>query len=177
MVLPQVINMRPPEELYEAISDRGREAVAGSPPGSRRPARLLRDDGAIGSAVDGPVMIEAYTTSQFPASCVVCTQGTDTALGLQGDAEWIIVGLEELGVPRQEATRGFCVAAGTPYPMVLEGDVEYVFVVCTTCVEKANEGRHRRFPSPVLVHTGAGIPVSTQPPLEELFSWLAEDEA
>jgi len=39
----------------------------------------------------------------YRETCIVCLRGTDTGLAFEGEAEWLLAGLEQLGVPEDEA--------------------------------------------------------------------------
>src|SRR4051812_26318089 len=74
----------------------------------RTMARLIHEGGVTGAVpppgIDG--------TSR--GSCFVCLRGTDTALRLRGDAEWIVAGLVALGVPGRELPQIMSSTYGTP---------------------------------------------------------------
>ena len=77
-------------------------------------------------------------------SCVVCGQGTDTALACKGAAEAHVAFLEMLGVPEGQAES--TVSFGTTSSRI--------YRVCARCVRESGRG----FPPPVLLTDGAKIP-------------------
>ena len=73
-------------------------------------------------------------------SCVVCLQGTDTALALTGEAEWVIASLVALGIPSDQATVLVSSVTGCDPGKVPIGDFTLVFRVCAGCA--ATVGAH-----------------------------------
>lgn len=87
--------------------------------------------------------------------CVVCGQGTDTALGFQGDANWVAAGLVVLGVPTEEAMDAVEDYWGGP-DAVPPGEFVQAVQVCAECVAKCPAD----FPAPgVLMHGVQTVPV------------------
>ena len=75
-------------------------------------------------------------------SCIVCFKGdVDTAVGFQGPAEWILAGLEALGVPKDQCygtLRAFLEEdgwEGAPGE-VPDGELLHYVRVCRECVKK-----------------------------------------
>lgn len=83
----------------------------------------------------------------YKGSCLVCLQGTDTGLAFSGHAEWLIAGVEMLGVPKDQSVatvEGFFAEKGAQPGMVLDGEYTMFVRVCAACVERAPAN----FPSP-----------------------------
>jgi hypothetical protein len=120
-------------------------------------AELTRDaeDAGVFMKVPPPGLNGTYEDT-----CVICLQGTDTGLALIGEGEWVIAGLEMLGVPRDEAGDTASRAFGSPLGHVPIGqDLKVVVTVCAACVEKAGHG----FPRPTPLFLGE-VPGVLQPP-------------
>ena len=84
----------------------------------------------------------------YSGSCVMCLRGTDTALAFTGEAEWLIAGLINLGLARDDANRtAFAMFEdmGCDPDMVPEGRQTFGVRVCAECVSKAP---YSGFPSP-----------------------------
>ena len=91
------------------------------------------------------------TPSDFKGSCVVCLQGTDTALGFAGSPEWCAAALQVLGVPEDQALRMMEAHNGSEqFPDYMELPVR----VCAACVERCPAS----FPRPVLALPGVQLP-------------------
>ncbi len=85
----------------------------------------------------------------YRGSCVVCLRGTDTALSFTGEAEWLVAGLQGLGIPDDQAlvmTEEFFAEKGADPGMVLDGDHTMPVRVCAECVAEAKPP----FPAPGL---------------------------
>lgn len=74
--------------------------------------------------------------------CVVCDQGTDTALAFEGVAEWLTAGLMVLGVPRQDAIA--MVEDTWPQGVAFDVVVTQPVRVCAACVARCAA----EFPAP-----------------------------
>ncbi|QSM01784.1 hypothetical protein PROPHIGD11-1_16 [Mycobacterium phage prophiGD11-1] len=87
------------------------------------------------------------------SSCIVCFQGTDTALAFYGSPEWCVAGLMTLGVPGDQAMATFESCHPNPSdPMTV------TYRVCSSCVERAG-----CLPEPKLTIPGFEIPAVYQP--------------
>jgi hypothetical protein len=95
---------------------------------------------------------------QFGA-CVVCRRGTDTALGFEGDAEWVLVGLGALGMPEERAVLLVGAQYGCDPGMVPDGTVSFPVRICAECASSGPPS----FPAPAVVVTGGPLPFITQP--------------
>lgn len=95
----------------------------------------------------------------FRGSCAVCLSGTDTILGFEGCAEWVIAGLGVLGVPIDEAPATLSAFRGLPNGTVPDGVFTQMVQVCERCVSDCSAP----FPRPVCDMVGAEIPVIRQP--------------
>jgi hypothetical protein len=94
-----------------------------------------------------------------PGSCFICRRGTDTAIGLRGEAEWIAVAMTKLGVPTtDEAVSAIGLATGCDPGKVPVGTFTMIVQVCSNCVTVADNG----FPAPTLNTDGALIPTLGQ---------------
>lgn len=93
-------------------------------------------------------------------SCVVCGQGTDTAVGVDGEAEWHIAALQLLGVPQEEATGVFENATGCGAGQVPEGRFKGPIRVCAACVSRS--AFHPKL-APALFADGHMLPTIAQP--------------
>lgn len=62
-------------------------------------------------------------------SCIVCGQGTDTALAFHGEAEWHMAALIVLGVPAAEVEQTYRSATGSDTGKVPAG--EFTVYPCT----------------------------------------------
>jgi hypothetical protein len=93
----------------------------------------------------------------YEGSCVNCMKGTDTALGFEGEAEWLMAGLAALGVPKDQALVMVSQHFKVPPGLVPDGTFRMVVKVCPACVEQSP------FPTPVLVLPGAVVPFVKQP--------------
>jgi hypothetical protein len=96
-------------------------------------------------------------------SCVVCGNGTDTALAVEGEAEWHIALLIELGVPEAEAPDVVSAGTNSDPGKVPAGRFKAVYRVCAACVERAPAD----FPAPVLFVEGGTMPMIVQPPEDQ----------
>jgi hypothetical protein len=65
-------------------------------------------------------------------SCTVCLQGTDSALALRGELEWIAAALIHLGIPFEEACELVRTMPEQPF-----GPDTFLFRVCQDCAEPA----------------------------------------
>ncbi len=92
-------------------------------------------------------------------SCCVCLRGTDTALAFQGEAEWLVAGLMQFGIPVREAEATVSIYFGYAVGEVPDGILTMPVRVCSACVSKAKPN----FPAPVVVMQDAQIPVIGQP--------------
>lgn len=94
--------------------------------------------------------VTAGLQGTYDGTCVACLQPTDTGLGFEGEAEWIIAGLTLLGVGQDEALQTLASADPRfrPVGKVPIGTVKVVFRVCGACAGKRN--------FPVALITAAG---------------------
>ena len=77
----------------------------------------------------------------YAGSCVVCLQGCDTALVLQGEAEWIVAGLTVLGITDvDEATAVVSQGTGCAPGRMPGGTVTVAIRCCEACVAKSGTG-------------------------------------
>jgi hypothetical protein len=76
----------------------------------------------------------------YGGSCVVCLQGCDTGLAFWGEAEWIIAGMTNLGIPQQEALIMLEDAFGCPPGTVPDGQIELPLTVCEACMARSGLG-------------------------------------
>lgn len=74
--------------------------------------------------------------------CIVCGQGTDTALVFEGDAHWAAAGVMVLGVPQAEAMA--LVEATWDEGIPLDEVVVQPVRVCAPCVARCRAS----FPTP-----------------------------
>jgi hypothetical protein len=101
---------------------------------------------------------------RFDGSCIVCLEGTDTALGFRGPQEFAAAGLQVLGVPSDQA--------GATIELLQREEPrdpdwsEWAFRVCVRCWKKAGIPG---IPEPVLAVVGADISTVTYtgPPMGE----------
>jgi hypothetical protein len=101
------------------------------------------------------------STTFRPGSCVNCGRGTDTALALDGEAEWYIAFLTVLGIAEDEATatlRAY-LDPSPPAGQVPDGRMTITVRVCAECVSQASAP----FPAPALAMPGMSVPVLRQP--------------
>jgi hypothetical protein len=74
----------------------------------------------------------------YEGSCVSCLRGTDTAVGLHGEAEWMIAFLvAKLHVPMDEAVTMFSVATGCDPGKAPRGEFAVRVTLCKECADKA----------------------------------------
>lgn len=92
-------------------------------------------------------------------SCVVCGRGTDTALSAEGEAEWHIAFLINLGVPEADAPDVVTAGTNSDPGKVPAGRFRAIYRVCATCVARAP---YAGFPAPVLLVKGGTLPVIRQ---------------
>jgi hypothetical protein len=71
----------------------------------------------------------------YRGSCVVCLQGCDTGLAFRGEAEWIIAGLQVLGLPAHEAETTVTAYTGCEPGLVPDGELTVPVRVCEACVQ------------------------------------------
>lgn len=83
-------------------------------------------------------------------SCTVCGHGTDTGLAFQGEPEWCIAALMQLGVTDAEHT--FRAALGVGRDDLLPGFLTTVYRLCSAC------SRNAGFPAPGLLLDGSDVP-------------------
>jgi hypothetical protein len=88
-------------------------------------------------------------------SCVVCGQGTDTAVGSVGEAEWHIAFLMMLGIPDDQATKIIA-----PSGSVSDGVYKSLVRVCADCFAKSPF--HPKV-KPALYVEGGELPLIAQP--------------
>jgi hypothetical protein len=88
-------------------------------------------------------------------SCIICGQGTDTALGFKGSGEAHIAFLIVLGVAEDEASATVSVATNSEPGMVPSGKFVATYRLCARCVREAEPD----FPPPVLLMVDGEIPV------------------
>ena len=94
-----------------------------------------------------------------PGSCVGCGHGTDTAIAVRGEAQWLAAFLVVLGVPADEASDTVIATLGTPATgQVPAGVLQVVFQVCTSCASASAA----RLPAPALATLGQ-LPLVAQP--------------
>lgn len=90
-------------------------------------------------------------------SCIACGQGTDTALGVEGPAEWHVAFLVVLGVPSEQAGAIVSGSTGNPPGSGPRFTYRASYRVCAGCVRDC--GAAPPFPAPMLALDGAEIPV------------------
>ena len=75
----------------------------------------------------------------YAHSCVICLQGCDTGLALHGEAEWIIAGLLNLGIPdMDEAATMLGTLHGCDPGMVPNGLGTVTIQLCHACLEASS---------------------------------------
>ena len=75
----------------------------------------------------------------YAHSCVICLQGCDTGLALHGEAEWIIAGLLNLGIPdMDEAATMLGTLHGCDPGMVPNGLGTVTIQLCQACLEASS---------------------------------------
>lgn len=87
------------------------------------------------------------------SSCIVCFQGTDTALAFRGSPEWCVAGLLVLGVPKDQAYATFELCHPNPPELMT-----VTYRVCASCASRSG-----RVPEPKLTIPGAEIPALCEP--------------
>jgi len=100
-------------------------------------------------------------------SCVACGRGTDTALAVEGEAEWHVAFLGVLGIPTDQAVDLAALTTGSQLGFAIlgthsklpDGRFLKMYRVCVECVEKS--GAH--LPRPVPAVEGADLPAVRQP--------------
>ncbi len=88
----------------------------------------------------------------YTGTCVACLTPTDTALGANGDAEWIIGFLVSLGIEFEEALKTLEWSEDS----VPSGVIKKTFRVCKSCADRNG------FPVALWI-AGAEIPYITHP--------------
>jgi hypothetical protein len=73
-------------------------------------------------------------------SCVVCLRGTDTGLAFTGEAEWVLAGLEVLGIPKNQAANMLEQVTGCDPGMVPAGDYTLGVRLCVKCAAASSAG-------------------------------------
>lgn len=74
----------------------------------------------------------------FEGSCVSCLQGTDTAVGLKGEAEWIIAfEVAKLQIPIDQAVTMLSLATGCDPGKAPNGELALRVALCRECADKA----------------------------------------
>ena len=66
----------------------------------------------------------------YEGACAVCLKPTDTGLVFDGEAEWTIAGLVNMGVPEDQAFDAAILAWGTDPGMVPAGKIKTQVRVC-----------------------------------------------
>jgi len=92
----------------------------------------------------------------YRGSCVVCLRPTDTGLATEGEADYAMAMLIELGVPEGQAPDVVSLAAGVEPGMAYVGRQTVVFRVCARCAAAAG------FVAPGLLAAGAPVPQYVQ---------------
>jgi hypothetical protein len=92
-------------------------------------------------------------------SSVICLRGTDTAIGVDGEAEWHIALLMELGIDETEAEKMLASATHCEPGMVPSGRFRGPIRVCADCAARSSIPRL----VPALYAEGAPIPHLIQP--------------
>ena len=90
--------------------------------------------------------------------CVACLTPTDTALGVEGEAEWHMAFLVALDIPEDQAALTVSEATNNPPGKVPVGRFPQTVRVCASCVEKSDAP----FPAPVLTLPGVDLPTIHQ---------------
>jgi len=72
-------------------------------------------------------------------SCIVCGQGTDTAVGVRGEAEWHIAFLTQIGIPYGQSAAMHAEEMGFVSPQSVAADGTYAthVRVCADCFAKS----------------------------------------
>ena len=73
-------------------------------------------------------------------SCSVCMRGTDTALALTGEAEWVIAGLTMFGLSADVAGVMVSDVTGCDVGMVPAGEVTVFVKLCRDCARASKAG-------------------------------------
>jgi hypothetical protein len=94
----------------------------------------------------------------YDGSCIACLRGTDSALGFQGEAEWIIAAIMHItGDPMEQAAETFRQVSGSAPGEVPDGIQTHVLRLCTECAARTS------LPvAPVALTTDAEVPTLTQ---------------
>lgn len=95
-------------------------------------------------------------SSDYAGSCAVCLTGTDTGISFEGEPDWLVAGLNILGVPYEQAVA--TVDPNMP-PLDDHGRARITYRVCQRCVKKCPAS----FPNPKLLISAGTIPVIHQP--------------
>ena len=83
-------------------------------------------------------LLEAGLKGNYEGSCVSCLRGTDTAVGLTGEAEWMIAFfVAKLQLPIEEAVTMFSLATGCDPGKAPSGEFAVRITLCKECAEKA----------------------------------------
>lgn len=92
-------------------------------------------------AIDAP---EPGIMGDYRESCVVCMQGTDTGLAVQGEAEVAQAVLQVMGVPSDQAATMaedyFAEVHGCTDGKVPAGTITFPVRICKACAEKTGTG-------------------------------------
>jgi hypothetical protein len=73
----------------------------------------------------------------YTEACVVCLSGTDTAVCVQGEPEFIAAAMHQLGVPLNDVPGTLSATMECEPGMVLDGWHSIVIRVCRTCAERS----------------------------------------
>lgn len=93
----------------------------------------------------------------YRGTCTLCLRATDTAIGFEGEAEYLIAGLIWLGVENEVAYRMVSEEFGCDPGMVPTGRHCLYVRLCAKC---AAEGG---YPDPKLWVVGGTVPTARQP--------------
>jgi hypothetical protein len=93
-------------------------------------------------------------------SCIVCGQGTDTAVGVRGEAEWHVAFMMQLGIPYDQANATHSFATGAAPGHVLDGIHTSHVRVCADCF--ANSPFYPKVKPALYIESGE-LPVIEQP--------------
>lgn len=74
----------------------------------------------------------------YRGSCVVCLKGTDTAVGIEGIAEFVAATLNIMGLADDEAANTLSEATGCDPGMVPPGRFTVIIRLCRDCAGKGD---------------------------------------
>jgi hypothetical protein len=69
----------------------------------------------------------------YEDSCIVCLQGTDTAIVLQGEPEWVVAVYMKLGIPAEQGSFMVSSGFGCAPGMVPIGEITVQTKLCQDC--------------------------------------------